>query len=106
MDFDEVHRFLDTWYFFIAENGFLYARPRRTRISRAEMESFTRRLILVCQGGIPNLILIDLSGVQSTQQTWSMCRPLIRRFARLTNAMARFECDRFYAAIVIARRRG
>ena len=103
LDFDEVHRFLETWYFFISDCGFLYARPRRNRISLSDFRSFVERLDMVCHDEVPGMIVVDFSELPSKRQIWSKCRPLITRFAERTNSVARFEYEGGRAAIVIWR---
>jgi len=104
VDFEEVHRFLDTWYFFISDCGFLYARPRKNRISLSDFRSFVKRLDMVCHGEVPSMIVVDLSDLPSKLRFWMKCKPLICKFSRRTSSLARFECHGGHAAVVIWRR--
>ena len=103
--FEEVHRFLDTWYFFISDCGFFYARPHRNRVSKSEFQAFINRLDMLCTGEVPNMIVVDLTDLTAKGQFWMRCKPLISKFAHRTNSIARFERHGSYAAVVIWRGR-
>ncbi len=101
--FEEVRRFLDTWYFFISDCGFFFARPRRNRISLREFKEFLNRLDLVCQGESPRMIIIEFTHLAAGDRFWIECQPLVYRFSLRTNSVARFERHGRRSAILIRR---
>lgn len=101
--FEEVRRFLDTWYFFISDCGFFFARPRRNRISLRDFKEFLNRLDLVCQGESPRMIIVEFTRLAAGDQFWIECQPLVHQFSLRTNSVARFERHGRRSAILIRR---
>src|SRR5262245_35525001 len=78
----EVQRFLDTWSFFIAESGLIYARPTMPALTPRHLCAFLRRLLVICDETFPGVILLDFCGVEIGGRHRSRLNKELDRFAR------------------------
>jgi hypothetical protein len=83
---DEIHRFLDTWYFYISITGHLYARPLRQSVNRRDIRAFLMRLDVLGRDLLPETMTFDFTKILMSSDRWRRISELLRQYAARINS--------------------
>lgn len=78
---DEIRRFLDTWYFYISDSGFLYVRPLHHDITNRQVHAFLRRLDILGKDRLPVAIFFDFRMVKMSSRRWCHIARTLDKYA-------------------------